>query len=222
MKILVIDDNKNNLDAAKAQFAEHEVTVIDNYAEAESLVRDRYSDDEIEQILQEQGHFKDDDGYWDKVRKMRKARNIKLDFDIVLVDLLIPASDRAMGDRGQKYVGEEMPIGIFLALLAAKRPGPTHIAVFTDINHHGHPGSACLDVFNESEGTPTPFKVEGTQIFLSNTYNWVRHFRPDDLATPIEWCEEKRGDVRAKNWKALLDYMLSYGKDDRKEAEVNL
>lgn len=42
-------------------------------------------------------------------------------FDVVLSDLLVPASGQSQGPNGQSFVGQEMPVGIFIGLLAAVR-----------------------------------------------------------------------------------------------------
>ncbi|MDP1718869.1 MAG: hypothetical protein Q8L24_00365 [bacterium] len=131
-------------------------------------------------------------------------------FDVVLVDLLMPASRQMQGPRGMGFVGEEMPIGIFLALLAAKN-GAKRVAVFTDSDHHVHPASACLDAFNEGEGCPTPFTVAGAQMILSNTRGWVNNFRPENLTEEMSYEEygvQKKPSVRAKNWRELLGYLI--------------
>ena len=147
MKILVIDDNQVNLDAAEAQLAGHDVTFVSSYDEGRELVKKKH------------------------------------EFEVVLVDLLMPASREAQG-AGMRYVGQEMPIGIFLALLAAKN-GAKYVAVFTDSDHHSHPASACFDAFNRGECDPTPFTVEGAKMLLSNTRNWVNISNPKTL--PRRW-----------------------------------
>lgn len=211
MKILVIDDSRLNLEAAKAQFKGDEVHVIDSYREAEELLRDRYSESDIEEILKRRGVTKSSKNYWNEVWELRKVRDIPLEYDAVLVDLLLPASNRDMAS--DKYVGQEMPIGIFLALLAAKRSGPKYVAVLTSLDHHQHPGIACIDYFNEKESRPIPFKLEGTDVLLTNCYRWSHvRFRPEDLATPIKFEDQMHSDIHAKNWRALLDYMCNYKK----------
>jgi len=186
MKILVIDDDQVNCDAARAQFADHDVTVVSTYDKGQLLI----------------AGGEDASNGW--------ARVDPVAFDVVLVDLLMPASRQQQGNRGSCFVGKEMPVGIFLGLLAAVKNGAKYVAVFTDSSHHDHPASACFDVFNCGETYPTPFAVEGAQMLLSNTRNWVREFRPDDLATPLAYEDyDKVPDkVRAKNWRRLLDYLL--------------
>jgi len=123
-------------------------------------------------------------GTYDDGQELIKEKH---DFDVVLVDLLMPASKQAQGQKGAQFVGQEMPVGIFLALLAAKN-GAKYVAVFTDSNHHDHPASACLDIFEEQAHYPKPIMVESAQLFLCNNPNWIRN--------------------GVKQWNELLDHML--------------
>ena len=108
-------------------------------------------------------------------------------FDAVLVDLLMPPSRRQQSAY-KEY--QEMPVGIFLALLAAKA-GAKYVAVFTDSDHHSHPASTCFDDFNpDGERRPTAFKVENAKVILTNNRSWVR-----------------RGGE--KRWHQVLDYLLN-------------
>lgn len=99
------------------------------------------------------------------------------------------------------FVGKEMPVGIFIGLLAAVRAGATYVAVFTDIDHHSHPASACIDVFNKAESKPTPFMVGDSKVLLSNTRNWVNMYDPQDLTKALGYKEgsERSDTVRGKN-----------------------
>lgn len=188
MKVLVIDDNGVNLKAAQAQLKDHEVVVASTYDEGEKLVRQK-------------GHG----------------------FDAVLVDLLMPPSTQQL--RREAYSSEEMPVGIFLALLAAKN-GAKYVAVLTDSDHHSHAASACLDAFNAAEAKPTPFKVGKASVMLSNRRGWVGgQFLKEDLSVKYEtdwdlWTKDREAanqkeeelSERTKDWKALLDYLISYKK----------
>ena len=132
-------------------------------------------------------------------------------FDVVLVDLLMPGSRKGQNDIGKEIAKQELPVGIFLALLAAKN-GAKHVAVFTDSNHHSHPASACFDVFNpQGEIKPQPLMVEGAKLFLCNSRNWVNHFNPENLAEMLsfeDWYVAKKPSVEAKSWDALFAYIL--------------
>lgn len=113
-------------------------------------------------------------------------------FEAVLVDLLMPASRQALGTRGEQFGGQEMPVGIFLALLAAKN-GAKYVAVLTDSSHHDHPASACFDAFNPHEDSPTVFTVESARVLLCNGWDFLNQ-------------DEK---PMSKNWGKLLDYLIA-------------
>lgn len=182
MKILVIDDSPIHQDAARKQLAEeHDLTIVGSYDEGQTLL-----------------------GY-----RSWQDRSDKHEFDVVLVDLLMPAS-RQMGAYSME---KELPVGIFLALLAAKN-GAKHVALFTDSDHHTHPASACFDALNKSEGRPTPLTVEGASVLLVNDRNLIR----DDESVPAKEVERERMDgskyiekvyPRIKMWDRLLKYLLN-------------
>lgn len=65
-------------------------------------------------------------------------------FDAVLCDLLMPAGREMQGTKGNKYVGQEMPVGWALALMAVLQ-GAKYTAVVTNLDHHQHPAAAMLD-----------------------------------------------------------------------------
>ncbi|HRY31052.1 MAG TPA: hypothetical protein P5328_01545 [Candidatus Paceibacterota bacterium] len=101
-------------------------------------------------------------------------------FKIVLMDLFVLASDKAQGPKGQRFVGQEMPITPFLMLLALKN-GAEKIGLLTDAGHHDHPASACIDAFGSQ-----PFNIGGARVVLSNR--------------DITYA----GEIRVKDWKSLL------------------
>lgn len=218
MKILIFDDNATHRAAAQAQLKDHDLTVVGTYDEAQALLTPQFDYEKASAALKSQ--FADfDPRSADEAKKIeysvaRKAANEQAttypDFDVVLSDLLVPASSQAQGSR-DSLAGQEMPVGIFIGLLAAVKARAKYVAVFTDSNHHSHPASACFDVFNDDgEAKPTPFNVEDTKVLLSNTRNWVNQFDPKDLNKKLEYEEySKRSDtVRAKNWAALLAYLV--------------
>ncbi len=182
LKILVFDDNENNRKAAEAQLGKYNLTVVGTYDEAQEL------------LCQET-------------------------FDVVLTDLLVPVSSQMLGNMKEHFAGQEMPVGIFIGLLAAVRSRAKYVAVFTDSDHHAHPASACFDAFNNGgESKPTVFTVEGSKVILSNTRNWVGYFLPENLSDDLLSSGRLRnylengggfeGLVHAKNWAALLKYLL--------------
>lgn len=179
MKILVFDDSMIHRDAAKAQLTAHDVTIVGTY-------------DEAQEALSEAGKF-----------------------DVVLTDLLVPASGQQQGFAGAAFVRKEMPVGIFIGLLAAVNAGAKYVAIFTDSDHHSHPASACFDIFNHGrdgeESAPVAFTVEDSKVLLCNNRMWVMDCDPNDLTRDLEYEERKgRTDVvRAKNWTALLEYLVA-------------
>ena len=167
MKILVFDDTLKHRNAAIAQLGvEHELTVAGTYDEAQLLLAGGYKD-------------------YQKIEPVR--------FEAVLVDLLVPASAQQLGGDACRFFGQEMPIGIFIALLGAVKSGAKYVAILTDSNHHQHPASACVDSFNEDNRNPTPFNIEQCKVILSNTGAWV--------------------GSDGKNWKDLLDYLVNGKKE---------
>ena len=89
---------------------------------------------------------------------------IQQPYDAVLTDLMLPASSETLGTEAiEKYVGQEMPLGFVIALLAAQA-GCQRIAVVTDLNHHQHPMSAALDHLTK------PFQINGAKVIFTNRY----------------------------------------------------
>jgi hypothetical protein len=86
-------------------------------------------------------------------------------FDVVLFDLMIPASRKAQAGKGMQFVGQEMPIGTTLGFFALSK-GVKNVAVVTDTNHHDHPASATFDEFSPFE----PFAVGDARILLVNCH----------------------------------------------------
>lgn len=129
-------------------------------------------------------------------------------FEAVFTDLLLPASSYMQSSN--KFVGQEMMVGLFLGLLAAKN-GAKYVAVFTDKDHHHHPGAACFDAFNKKRcGFPVPFTVEGAKMILCN--RWIRQFEKENLAKEAKWDEDEKKTVWAKDWSTLLDYITGVHK----------
>ena len=99
--------------------------------------------------------------------------------DVVLTDLMLPASDETLGpDAIAAYAGQEMPLGFVIALLAAKA-GCARVGVVTDLNHHAHPMSAALDHFNQ------PLDINGAKVVFTN-----------------------RGGEDGKPWRDVLEQLL--------------
>ena len=222
MRILVFDDSQIHRAAAQAQLKDHDLTAVGTYDEAQKLLTPQFDYEKQSATLKSQfgdfNPYRSDDeaqkaAYFAAEKVANEQATTHPDFEVVLSDLLVPASKQAQGPNGSSHVGKEMPVGIFIGLLAAVRARAKYVAVFTDSSHHDHPAAACFDAFNHvgGESTPTAFTVEGSKVLLSNTRNWVGKFDPQDLTRPLEYEEyKKRTDtVTAKNWAALLEYLTA-------------
>ncbi|MES2953293.1 MAG: hypothetical protein V4674_01910 [Patescibacteria group bacterium] len=181
MKILVIEDNPLHIAGAKAQLKGHDLTVADSHEKGRVLLNKYH-------------------GFCPTYEQ--------IDFDVVLVDLMMPPSEAGL-ERNLGFTESEMPMGIFLALMAATR-GAKYVAVVTDMNHHKHPASAALDMFNR------PFSVNGATVRLEN-YNVLGRFHMNDLSKRASH-EEERADcmreedqsqlVLVKKWARILESLL--------------
>jgi len=162
MRVLVIDDNATNREAAKQTITGHDLTVVDGWDAAVELLQVRYDEEAIQAKLVASGFAPTADAlssgfsrpwtqeqkdawtsWWDEYKKIKQTCRIPY-WDVVLCDLLMPASRETMGPDGMPFVGQEMPLGMALALLAALN-GAHYVAVVTATNHHHHPASAMLD-----------------------------------------------------------------------------
>lgn len=184
MKILVIDDKAANREAATQTLTGHDLTVVDGWDAAVEQLEVRYDEEAIKAKLVAAGFpptsdslrstyskdaTDDDKKAWDAwykaYYKFQEESRIPY-WDVVLSDLLMPASREQMGSDGMKYVGQEMPVGFALALLAAKN-GAKYVAVVTATSHHAHPASATLDRLGD-RGKPG-FVINGAPALFTNT-----------------------------------------------------
>ena len=128
----------------------------------------------------------------------------KNDYDFYLGDLLLPASGKNQGPRGEKFVGVKMPVGCTPAFFALSR-GVKKVAVVTDANHHDHPASAGFDVFGNSS-----FSVGDARILMTNRHvNY--HDKKTNKALSYEEAQNREKDdiYFAKNWDAVLKELLT-------------
>ena len=166
MRILVIDDSPLHQASARQTLAGHELTVIGSYDEAYEALGQPDADwetvgPEISRLDLKNIY----DGGKHSPEEVAATRNAikrffqeRSSFDVVLCDLLMPAGKTEMGPAGMKYVGQEMPVGFALALMAVVY-GAKHVAVVTDAKHHDHPASVMLDRLDE-----TPFSIDGAKV----------------------------------------------------------
>lgn len=234
MKILVIDDNAVNRNAAKLTLTGHDLTVVSNWDEAVELLEVRYDEAAIETKLVAAGLPPTPDplrpkhnGVWtewerkvwsnwcDAYDQVRLTCKVPY-WDAVLCDLLMPASSERMGKEGMKYVGLEMPLGIALALLAAKN-GAKYVAVVTATNHHHHPASAMLDrlgsAYWENECKPN-FVINGAQaMFVHHPSYFVE-------GVPCPKCNGAKYTAEGCGWCSIDDVPTGQEVDWDKRAPI--
>jgi len=160
MKILVIDDKKENREAAIQLLSNHEVTTIGTYDEALNLIKQTVADDDVLRALGRslRGCITIDNEFQAKVVELTP----KFDFDIVLIDLMMPASDRTLGHGCEHTRGVSVPYGfpLMIKVAMAHAERVKHIAIVSDVNHHNHAMSAALDPLG-GYGTCGPVMMNG-------------------------------------------------------------
>lgn len=182
MKILIIEDKPLHILCAE-QFAketDHEITILTTYHEAEEALCGN-------------------DKFGDKNRFGRYPYEQK--FDVLLTDLLLPASKAGQGD--DKYTGQEMPYGVALALLAM-RTGVKKIGLLTDGNHHNHPFIWALDPLGGYDGKP--FMINDIKLlFASNNFIHIENWKNTNIESV------PKGDPRSggKAWHLLFATLLA-------------
>lgn len=178
MKILVFDDSPINRRSAELTLKGHDLTIVGTYDEAQELLvpnLDYEKQKEIRSQLLVKAGLAPDFKLWqtenpseEEKRKYNSANweseeqaTTWPDFDVVFTDLLVPASRQAQGGEGLQLVGQQMPLGATIALLALCG-GVKNVAVVSNENHHHHPASAALDNF------PFPNKMQGCRLMCTN------------------------------------------------------
>ncbi len=80
--------------------------------------------------------------------------------DLLLSDMLMPTEKFCLGDKASaSFLGMEIPVGIFLAFIAARAEVP-RIVIQTDAGHHDHPALALIDFM----GWGRDFSLEKSQV----------------------------------------------------------
>ena len=98
------------------------------------------------------------------------------EWDVVMTDVMMPGEKDGQG-KGLKLVGEMMPIGLVVALLALQK-GVPEIFILSDTNHHDHPVAWAMDSIvgpgpiNGFTGYKCPMNDDGTK-------NWQKALAKD-------------------------------------------
>lgn len=231
MKILVLDDSKAHREAARLTLKGHDVTIVGTYDEAQAALtpRTNYSLERVlePELLVEAGlppdyQPKGRTDASDEAKKCHEAckkaheqATTYPDFDVVLTDLLMPPSRQAQGPEGVLLLGQEMPLGTIIALLALT-VGIKNVAVATDANHHKHPASAAFDCFG-SRNTPPGIKVLCTNHVNTipldeKTWEPVGHEFLDSDAGQVKYPKvdwnQYAGIANGKDWGLVLQQLL--------------
>lgn len=236
MKILVLDDNRVHREAAKVTLQSHNVTIVGTYDEAQAALMPSI-DVEVRRSLyslakEEAGlpsncrvpaHFGDvsDEARRFNVayKKLREQNSTYPDYDAVLTDLLVPPSEQAQGDEGMRFIGQEMPLGTTIALLALT-VGIKNVAIATDKNHHDHPASAAFDCFGHiathcvgirllctNHVATIPFDKETWKVvdwdFMQSDAGKMKYPYIND-----EGWGSREGLAEGKNWGVILEQLL--------------
>ena len=160
MKILLVDDEPRHQESAKRLLGEtHDLTIVTDPDTAVAKLRPQYDEAKEAELLCAAGfpegfNLRDKSvseeqrgRYWAERNKAHIASRLPFPYEVVLLDLLMPATRTAMGGVGERLVGQLMPYGYSLALYAIQQGAP-RVGILTDMNHHHHPMSAALDPLN--------------------------------------------------------------------------
>jgi CheY-like chemotaxis protein len=222
LKVLVFDDAELHRQSATLLLGQdYDLTVVGTYDEAQAALLEKTDLDKMENIFAEK--FGDCHPYKAGIDDVLRRERIDFyhgeakeqattypDFDIVLTDLLVPASGQAQGGEGMKFIGQEMPLGTTIALLALCA-GVKKVAVVTDMNHHHHPASAAFDCLNGMKS-----KLEGIGIICTNRCGGVPIDETTGELVEKEFLKSDEGKkkypyVGDSNWGPRNG--LGYGKD---------
>ena len=107
--------------------------------------------------------------YGEAHRRVRQEQ-----FDVALVDLLMPAEEMTLGEERLKHLGSQVGVGYALALyLPYVSVGA--VVVATDTNHHNHPLSAIADWFSGKPLTVNgkPVRITHAKLNEDGTKDWT-------------------------------------------------
>lgn len=164
MRILVIDDTQENLDAAIEQLKEHEVITVASFTEAHKLL----------------GNNKRNDDTGPDGKPYVRWNEGTTEFDVVLTDLFMPAASD--GGNTEK-AGETTPYGLVFAMAAIRRCVPM-VAIVTKGNHHSEPMLWALDLLGlEFTDEIKPYKIGNTMFACCNH---TSNKKPKDWALALK------------------------------------
>lgn len=214
MRILVIDDNQLHQQSARQTLKGHDLTIVGTYDEAYELLEINSTVDQkliLDECERRYGPAPKWDDMTEEERMIWPVRYNLIheellppgDYDAVLCDLLMPASKREMAGKGLGYVGQEMPVGLGLVLMAV-RAKAKYAAVVTATSHHQHPAAAMLDPFlsrcphKYDGGSPPRFLMNGTRVgYYAAPFCWLESSPPcvscggNFTREPCDWFQNE-------------------------------
>lgn len=234
VRILVVEDNEDNIKAAKAMLVEYDVTVVSGYDHARRMLSGKYDSDVLEAKLKGMGlpehraAYSDKHGinFWDDKSDRRKeweaaeekiqGEITPLPFDILLTDVMVPKGGHDMlSDKAIKIlnVQEPMPYGAYIALYAINR-GLKLIGIITSGNHHEDPFVYALDGLDG-------FTAGDLKVVITNHGDTNVLTSDYKTGAPDDWEKTQKMKARGKavsvkDWAGLLNKLLVPQKKNRK------
>ena len=196
-RILVIEDKPSNQESARKTLAGHEVTIISSFDEAMDIMSVRHDEENVARILAEAGFSTapDPKASWEVWMAFNKAVKeaasqsiIPFEFDVVLTDMMMPASLRTLGPNVIDDLRKQVPYGFIIALRASMMPSVKFIAMVTDTNHHQGVMSAALDNISNAyyhKGFKPNFVINGKTVMFVHS-----PFISEEIGLgPCTWCK---------------------------------
>ncbi len=236
MKILVFDDSEIHRETALLTLKGHDLKIVGTYDDAQAALKTVVGFEKLEKVLSDllqknglasdfnpyKGEVLDEHRklYWNLWSEAREIVRQRPDFDVVLTDLFVPASSQAMGPKGKRFIGQEMPLGTTIALLAICA-GVKNVAVVTDGDHHDHPAIAAFDCFSGCD-------AQGVKLICTNRPDYTAIDSNTGEVVDRDFLDSQEGLVAyppnpertgrqglkwipGKNWKKVLDRLLRSG-----------
>lgn len=169
-RVLVIDHDAGNLVAAKKQLGQdYDLVTVSKASEARKLLTPQKDYELSRELMKKKlaaaGLSEEYNPWRDEAdgAEGRKALYEKLSteaakqattfpaFDIVMTDNFMPAERDGQGTEGLSLVGQMIPVGLVLAIMALKANVATIIIASRD-NHHAHPITWAMDAILGGHG----------------------------------------------------------------------
>lgn len=223
LDILVVDDNALNRQSAKDLLSEHNTTVVATAEEALKLLDGRWAQYDDPKQAEWLGKADVENGRprGDRMWCINPA-GTKAPYDVFLTDLMI--TEEAYDNRIKRSVTSEQPLGYPLIFFAAQKMVP-YVGLVTSANHHQGSMARTIDMFPKE-----PMIVSGSKVLLRNAssayqlknglfvpapqYDSAKETSEErkerhEMEQKLFMQNENGNNVRAKNWKSVLDELVT-------------